>query len=242
MIQITAPGLPPYPPLMFDSERRQAVVSVKHPTWQSHGWAIYTTHLMVWLTTALFAYQLFGLVQAFDSVLQFILWLFLTLFFYSGTHYSFHRSLRYFLAHRIFATKTSLWFSAEAVTFKSRLYAKSVVVWRSWMALPVMLKFILQPDLDLQQIVRNYRTNLKVPSEHLFESAMLEIVITSIDRQRNIDQNTQGMILRSIPVTEISSRLATKFTMVCAAALMLTAANPEMVAKKSEQGIDLDKI
>lgn len=242
LIRVTGPGLPPYPKLMFDPKNRRAIVSVRHPTWQSHEWAIHATALVVWAVTGLLVFFAWKIAPDFEIVFKVMVFLFATVILYNVVNFLLHRSLRYFLARRVFATRTIFWFTSEAIAFRSRLYAKPVIVWRKWHSLPVRVRFILLPDRDVLVFSNSLSSKRKVPSEHLHESRMLEIVLTTVDRQRDVNLNGQDTILRTIPITEIDNRLATKFTMVYAAAVMLTASVQTPIESESKGGVDIDAV
>lgn len=241
MVRVTAPGLPPLPRLYFDPQQRRAIVAARHPTWQSHQHAIRATELTSWAVTILVAFLLWPAIGTDDMVFRVSVFVFAVALVYEIVNYLLHRTWRYFLARQMFATRTVLWFTPEAIAFRSRLYAKPVVIWRKWKSLPVRVKFILQRDLDIPSPNPRARHTKNIPTEHLQEAMVLELVLTAHDRRRDVNTGGQDAVLRAIPITEISSRWATRFTMVYSAAAMLTSP----VQRPMEEGIrgaDIDAI
>ncbi len=241
LIRVSAPGLPPLPRLYFDPRQRRAVVAARHPTWRSHQHAIRVTELTSWALTILVAFLLWPLTAMEDMVCRVALFVLAMAIIYEILNYLLHRTWRYFLARQVFATRTVLWFTPEAIAFRSRLYERPVVIWRNWKTLPVRVKFILQPDRDIPSQNPRARPARNIPVEHLHEAMVLELVLTAHDRRRNVNSGSQDAVLRAIPITEISSRLATRFTMVYSAAAMLTAPVQTSVEREA-QGADIDAI
>lgn len=146
---------------------------------------------------------------------------------------------RGFLARQIFASRTTLWASEKAIAFKSRFYAKPVVVWRRWKGQTVMGKFILNRDQNAMRYATDERQNKPGPRSHLDEAMVLEIVISAMNKDVPMATRGQGPLQRTVPVTEVNSQLATKFTMVFAAATMLTQI-PNDKRSQTTQGTDID--
>lgn len=146
---------------------------------------------------------------------------------------------RGFLARQIFASRTTLWTSEKAIAFKSRFYSKPVVVWRRWKGQTVMGKFILDRDQNAMRYATDERQNKPGPRSHLDEAMVLEIVISAMNKDVPTAIRGQGPLQRTVPVTEVNSQLATKFTMVFAAATMLTQI-PNDKRSQTTQGTDID--
>ena len=56
--RITAPGLPPWPRLYFDQDKKVAVVSARHATWRSFEWARRAAYVLLAAAMALVVYVL----------------------------------------------------------------------------------------------------------------------------------------------------------------------------------------
>lgn len=238
MVLVTAPGLPPWPRLYFDQRNRRAIVIAKHPTWRSYQWAFRTAAFFKWMVFFSVMYwgwlylspiePLFRIMALF-LVLCFLLPILDTAIRFSGCG---------FLARQIFATKTVIWASPNAIAFRSWFYRKPVVVWRQWKGQQVRTRFILNRDQDAtSQLTMNSAKSL-LPRHHLDEAMVLEIVVAAVDPRTSIVSRDQ-MLQRSIPVTEVNMRLARKFTMVFSAATMLTSIGPNE-SQQINPGIDID--
>lgn len=243
MYRAIAPSLPPYPKLMFNPAARRAVVSVWHPTWQSHEWAKYPTEAVVWIVVGLFAWFLWPYLPPTEGPYRILFCFFATVAFSPIAAFFLRQSLRGFLARRIFPTKTVIWFTPNAIAFKSRLYAKPVVVWRKWQSQTVRIRFILQPDRNAEILAKQLRSEPKQTAiDHLEESQLLEMVLTTSDKPKQTNLQSQEGLLRTIPITEINSRLATRFTIVFAAAAALTAAIQSPTTNEARKGTDIDEV
>lgn len=236
LTRVTAPGLPPYPRLWMDPRTRRAVVSVRHATWQSDDWAIRATILSSIALTIALAWIVWPRLQIEDVVGRVFVFIFVVAFIYQLADYVLQRSLRHFFARQVFATRTTLWFTPEAIALQSRLYDKPLLVRRNWRDLPVRIRFIVQTDTYAQNLA-SYRGNR---ASHLQESRMLEMVLTTNDRQRDTNYQGQEAILRTIPITEVHSWLAPRFTMVFTAAAALTAVPRHHQQSNTTLGTDID--
>ncbi len=243
MVRMVAPSLPPYPKLMFDASTRRAIVTAWHPTWQSHERAKCLTELIVWTAVGLLAWFLWFKLSTDDVALQILLSIFpITISYYSLT-FLLHKSFNEFFARRVFPTKTVVWFTENAIAFKSRLYAKPIVIWRKWHSQTVRIRFILQPDRNAQTYANQLRASKKQTTiNHLEESQLLEMVITTSDRQRETSNRGHNGLLRTIPITEINCSLATRFTIVYGAADSLTGVVQNLQNKEAGTGTDIDGI
>ncbi len=242
MRRISAPGLPPYPKLKFDPVKRRAIVSARHATWRSVEWALRCTEVLVWTSNLGLAWFIWQRVPPYELSARVAVFLLALAVCLPIATFAIRQALPGFLARRMFATKTVLWFTPDGIAFRSRLYEKPVIVWRRWNGRPVRVRFIVQPDDDAASYANGADPRQRKPLEHLREARMLEIVLTTVNRQRNTDLNNEGTILRSIPITEINGRLAMKFTMVYTAAVMLTGSSLELCSRPPSDGVDIDAV
>lgn len=238
MVQVTAPGLPPWPRLYFDRRKRRAMVVAKHPIWRSYEWALWTAAFFKWMVFFSVAYWGWLYLSQLEPVLRFLA-LFLVLGFLLPV---LDAAIRYsgsgFLARQIFATKTVFWASPNVIAFRSRFYHKPVVIWRQWKGQRVRARFILNRDQDAASRMTMNSTKQLLPRHHLDEAMVLEIVVATVDPKTSIASRDQ-MLQRSIPVTEVNMRLARKFTMVFSAATMLTSIGPNET-QHTTPGTDID--
>jgi len=241
MIRVTAPGLPTFPKLWFDPKQRRAKVSMRHPTWHSYEWAIRATELITWITCGVLTWLIWPLIPPFeDWVVRVIAFLFVAAFVCGIAAAVLRVSLREFLARQLFATRTVLWFTPEAIVIRSRLYARPVVVWRRWNAHPVSVRFILQEDRNAQVYANSFQRRRRSPADHLKEAVMLEVVVLTANRQSKVDFMGQSAVFRSIPISEVSSRWAARFTMVYTAAAALTSPVQTTQSSQPAAGVDID--
>ena len=237
--RISAPGLPPWPRLYLDQDKKVAVVSARHATWRSFEWARRASYVLLAAATAVVAYLLWIRLPIQDPAIRGAGAFLITAFVFPIAKPLVENASRGFLARQIFASRTILWASEKAIAFKSRFYSKPVVVWRYWKGQTVTGKFILNRDLNATRYATDERQNKPGPRSHLDEAMVLEIVISAMDKDAPMTSRGQGPLQRTVPVTELNSQLATKFTMVFAAATMLTQKTDEK-QKQSGSGTDID--
>ncbi len=238
MVLITAPGLPPWPKLYLDRRRRIAHVVAKHPTWRSYEWALRATALLKWIVFAPTGYCLWLQLVRFDPTLRFVALFLGCCFLFPIINLTVRYSTHGFFARQIFAARTEFWASSQAIAFRSRFYRKPVVVWRKWKDQRVKSKFILNRDADAASCSMDRQGNQNRPRSHLDEAMILELVVAAVDTRNTVASRDQ-LLQRTLPVTEVNSRLARKFTMVFAAAVMLTA-DSSNVSATEVAGTDID--
>lgn len=241
--RVSAPGLPTWPPLLFDSHRRRAMISARHPVWRGQEWALTITELLSVFVTgvlALLAWPYF--IPHVDIVGRILLGTLAVVFAAWVLKFLLHQSVGLLLARWVLSTKIDFWFTPEAVAFRSRLYARPVVVWRHWQHQPVGVRFIIQEDRDAISYVQSLDGKRKLPTHHLREAKLLELVMTTARQQGPMPSGGQDNILRTIPVTEVNCRWAAKLTMVCAAAVMLTADQDNSSHGWAGGGADIDAL
>ena len=236
---VQLPGLPPYPKLYYDAAQQQAMISVRHPTWHSVERALFATEWVIITITVLHAWLLWRhLPYVGDMIVQVMLWCFTVSVAYSIAKFFLRRPLREFLARQMFPTRTTFWFSSQAVAFRSRLYNRPVLIWRYSGATPLLLRYIALPDVEASNYVDQQPPKRWLPKEHLSRSQLLAISIAGHDRRHGIAASYDNNFLRSLPVTEMDVYLATRLPMVCRAAAALTA-NPKP-SNRDTGGIDID--
>ena len=240
MIQVSAPGLPPWPPLWFDPEKKRAVVVVRHPIWRSMEWAFYTTELIAWIVNGLLIWLILSITSGETAFMRIMLLLAGGIPAMLVITYAFRIGLPTFLARQVFATKTTIWFSENAIGFRSRLYSQPVVIWRSWHGQPVKGRFVLRSDYYAQWYQDGTKHDRRAGKDHLREAMVLEIVLTTVSKQNTLLAEGHEHVLRSIPITEVSDRFSAKFTMVFAAAASLTRRSQKTSEEDTSLGVDID--
>ena len=241
MKRVTAPGLPNKPVLYFDEETKRAKVSIRHATWQSREWAMKTTKIILAIALGIYVWQVIRILSGSrpeDIMVTIVGSLILIPIAIHAIRYT----LIGFLERQIFPARTTLWFTPNAIAFKSRLYASPVVVWRTWKGQPVKISFILDMDqgaLDyadtLHHMKRFYRS-------HFNSSEMLSMVVKAVDQGIGAEHLGQPDAQRLIPITEVSNRVSRKFTLVYATAASMTAIKPSVAETPRSNGIDIDSI
>ncbi|WP_425400422.1 hypothetical protein [Aeoliella sp.] len=241
-VRIVAPGLPSHPPLMFDPRERSAKVTLRHSTWKSVEWAIYTTELSTWVTLGLLVWLLWVKLPISDPMFRALVLLYAMVLPFYFVRFTFPLTLQPFLARQVFCTRTTLRFTPHLVVIRSHLFARPVVIWREWKTAYVKIRFVVQPDREAIAYAGGLGPKRRFPTDHLRDSRMLEVVLTTVYRNRSIDFDRQGSLLRSIPITEADSRLAMQMTMVYAAAVILTAPDQKPSSSQPTGGTDIDAL
>lgn len=241
MQRVTAPGLPASPALYFDSEKRQAKVSVRHATWHSREWALRVTNWLVLLIVGLlvrFLWQLFEYAPP-AKILTLLL---VAIIAFPIATYAIRFSLIGFLERQIFPTRTTFWFTSNAIAFKSRLYSNPVVLWRNWKSQPVKISFTLVRDGQASEYADRIPYTKKRSRDHFSRSEILTVIIKATGQGVSFDQYGQPDAQRAIPVTEVSNRVGHNFTLVYANAATLTAIESSVVEAPRTSGTDIDTV
>ena len=240
MQKVTSPGLPPWPTLWMDKRNTRAFVKVRHPTWRSYECAYFATELVVLSICCCIACVAWSVFSTPDVALRsFFVGLALVISF-PMVCLAARESLREPLARMIFATQTTLWITEDSLIFKSRLYSSPVVVWRQWHDKPVGIKFIVQEDAEAKKYITDQKPDRKWPRAPFNEASILDLVVITPTGFGGEVPATSGGLQRSIPISEVSSRVAQKFSMVCTAALMLIPTEEQKPTSTPDQGVDID--
>lgn len=240
MKRYSAPGLPPQPPLLFDAPKRRAKVTARHATWQSEEWARRATVVVGWTTVGVLLWRLWVGLAPMPPLPRGLV---LLLAYAVGSPIIrglITATLHPFLARQVFAKRTTLWVTPEAVAIRSHLYRRPVMIWRRWEDAPVGIRFIAGENQRAAQYASHLKYEKRATRPYLEEAALLQMVLTSISPLSGSAAEGQDGSLRAIPITDIHQRMATRFTMVYAAALALTArtAEPEPV----RYGVDIESV
>ena len=240
MQKVTSPGLPPWPPLWMDERNSRAFVKVRHPTWRSYERAFFTTELVVWSICCGIACVAWTVFSTPNVALRLFFVALALVISFPMVCLAARASLRESLARTIFPTQTTLWITEESVIFKSRLYSSPVVVWRQWHDRPVGIKFIVQEDAEANKYITDQKPERKWPRAPFNEASILDLVVITPTGFGGEVPATSGGLQRSIPVSEVSSRVAQKFSMVFSAALMLIPTEEQKPRSTTNQGVDID--
>ncbi len=240
-IYLTAPGLPPWPGLSFDAQQQRAIVTFRLATWRSWERAFLLAKLSGWTTnimTAAFLWHWF-------SFIPFpIARIFLTFLGYTMTatitKSLFPAAFAGFFARRIFAIRSTCWFSPQAIACRSPLYENNLLLKRHWHNFPVQFRFDITPDTETQQ-----KATLSAETTHRlrrqYHSAqLLRLIITTHDPHRNISANNNPL-MRSLPLLEIDAKDAPQVATVLTAATALTTCITKPSTDIPAQDIDLSR-
>lgn len=242
-VQVTAPGLPPWPQLWFDAKHKHAVVSARLTTWQSVENAARACGI-IWLLVSICAgWRLWGYfaerIQRGEALL---ITLFCSAILVVFARPIVHGAFRGFLARQIFCSRVRIWFRPDAIAFRSRLYSAPVVLWRSWKGDPVQGRFELTMDPEAEELDDwNARKRMQ-GSAHLKHACLLRMIVTTTNPQRDLTCTHQSNFVREIPMLNISAEDSARFTTVLSAAASLTASKPEKNAPGIQvaKGVDID--
>lgn len=247
-VRMTSPGLPSWPALMFDAEQRRGVISFRLVTWRSWVLADRTTRVINGICVLLFAWWLWNWLGFFEEVIpRGFLTLLGSCMMMSFTTPILGRVLPGFLARQIFARRSTVWFTPDAIAFRSPLYANGVVIWRSWNNIPIQVRFDLTPDSaaaearlnlprekDEATRFRNAHLATRMQSAHV-----LRLLISAFDPHRHATSSAPATMGRAIPMLEIDLHAAQQLTVVLAAAAALTA-EVSLPTAPQHGGVDID--
>lgn len=240
--RVTAPGLPPWPGLYLDASQQRAVVSFRLATWRSWARACWLTKIAAWIINLLAATYLWQWLNFIPNplargFLAFVGWgISATI-----TKPLFPAAFAGFLARQMFATRSTFWFTPQAIACRSPLYENHVLLERHWHGHPVQIRFDITLDTDAQQ-----QASLSAETPHRlrrqYQSAqLLRLIISTHDPHRTIQTVSNGSLMRSIPLSEIDARDAAPVATVLTAATALTARMPKVQTPQTA-GIDIDVI
>ena len=239
MIQVSSPGLPPWPKVWFDRNQSRAVIKAKHATWRSYEWAYRVTEGVVWLINLGIVFVVWQIFATPELILR-EFFVFVAVFVcFPMVAIATRAALHDALARQVFATATVFWVTEESIDFKSWLYSSPVVIWRKWKGKPIGVKFLVQQDADASRYIAD-RQQRKWPRSQIDEAAIIGIVVATPSGYDGEMPVTSGSLQRSIPISETSSRLAQKFTTAFNAALMLVPLEEQTTGQTVTQGVDID--
>ena len=242
MIQVTSPGLPPWPKLRFDKNQRKAVVIVRHPTWRSYECSYLVTEVIVWIINAIIVYSAWTIFSTPNVILRIFFVLMAAIICFPIAGLATRTTFRDPLARQLFPTKTIFWVTEASIIFKSRIYASPVVVWRKWKDKPIGTKFIVQQDAEATKYITDQQNQRKWPRTPINEAAVIELVVSTPTGYDGALPTANGNLQRSIPISEASGRFAQKFSTVFAAALLLVPLEEQKRKPTKSNGVDIDAL
>lgn len=242
--RVTAPGLPPSPALWADDRRTRVVAVARHPTWRSTECALATIRLLTLTMQASLAWLvLWGLPWTERSPLEFsarvVGWLIAAALVSAILTPLARQTLVGFLERRVFASRTVLGFTPEAIVLRTRLYRRPVVVWRRWRGVPVETRLIVQEDPGARRYAATLNAKRRQDRAHLDDSTVLALVLSLAARPGHPEHGA-ARSRRAIPLTELPRELAPWFTMALQAAADLTTPASTQPGKQTARGTDID--
>ncbi len=241
MICVTAPGLPPLPRLMFDPKTRRAVVKARHATWRSHEWGLRLAKTLGLFACLFLLSSVWGKTQNYEPGVR-IVSLVVAVIACRPLSLVLQRSTQRFFARRLFATRTIVWFTPQAIGFRSRLYDNGIVVWRSWNGMPVSGRFTVTGDGEASEHRASLTNRCAHDVLHLDSARILRLVLSTVST-RTTSSATLAAPVRSIPLTEVDEQIAERLTVVYSTAAALTArAQVEAIKHDATTGIDIDTL
>ncbi|WP_437207143.1 hypothetical protein [Planctomicrobium sp. SH664] len=243
--RITAPGLPAWPWLMFNEEHQRAIVSFRLATWRSGQQADRLSQQAAVGIALLIGWNIWNRVAFFDNLIGQAI---VTLIGFGCIHRVLSGwiplAFSSFLARKVFARRSTVWFTPNEIAFRSRLYERGIVIPRTWNGHPVQIRFDVSSDPDAQEELARSHRHQNHDARHRLQSAhMLRLLISATDPQRSLGQSVQSPLARAIPMFQVDLHDAQRLTVVLAAAAQLTARIPLPTAQSvpgPDDGLDID--
>lgn len=228
MRRILTPGVPSWPPLMMDVEKRQAIISALYADWLSEARGKWATEVAVAINYFVCGWIAWKMVPPYEDVVLRGLAILVIYGILSGFMTKALRiTLPGFLARRVFATRLRVWMTHRDIAIKCRLYQRGIIVPRQWNGQRYQIRFIAQPDEDATAHQQNQQSGTKMRPGYLAESKMVHLMIRTPDTPRDAVYMNTDYAMRSYPVASVRVSEVSKFTVVLNAAAMGTEGEPQ---------------
>ena len=240
MVRLTSPGLPSWPPLLFDEHSQRAFVYARFANWKAYknastteqfvtGAYMFTLLPMTWLWLA-----------DIDFNLHRLFWT-IVVWFVVGvpTAWLMRRALPDCLARQFFASTLTLWFTSDAIAFKSGLYVRPVVLSKHWKSKNVSIDFAIDDDRAAKHQLATLGQSQQTVQGHMQSSQRLILIVQdkSCDQTQLIESESA---MKSLPICEMSAAEVEKVVVVCKAAQMLTDRKIGGKPYTPPSGVDID--
>lgn len=243
MICVSSPGLPTSPRLMFDPKLKRASVSFRHATWRSHEWALMTGKAIGFAVLIAVLVQIWGLTGGFEVLGRIVIVMVAAAVLGPWLGFLVRRSLQGFLARRIFASRTSAWFTRRGIAFRSSLFPEGVLIWWEWRGLPVSGSFSLSADPAASERGSFFSDRPSYDRSHFDSARVLRVVLRTLTTATAANQAGSVHPVRAIPITEIDEATAERVSVVFSTAAALTMPRVEDApTRNSNRGVDIDTI
>lgn len=237
---IVSPGLPTWPRLMLDQNRLRAKVTARFPTWRGREKAGWVTEMLVYVERFVCVLITLRLVPPYeDLILRVVIGTIVWGVMVGILDKLVRLSMPGFLTRTVFASRVTIWFSPEAIGFKSRWFRKGILIWRQWNRLRVPVQFSVTEDDDAMIYDGNLPHTRQDSKYHLLDSKILCVYLRTPNDLRMTGLVTDG-VFRSIPITEMGKKTIANFVVVCNAALTLTDSASGLSKPLTKTGIDID--
>ena len=241
-VRVCSPGLPNWPPLWLNQDKKHAKVSARIVTWRSCEWAKRSIRWAVNLAGCWLSIRFWYRIPEFSG--KWFPWLMGTLaivFVLAILYPVIDLVIRNFLARRLFARRMTVWFTPTAIAFRSGMYPREVIVPRYWGGLPIVFRFDQAKDDRAQFILGSRTAAERTDCNHLEKAQIIRLIIQVTNPNDAIATQGQLNVMRSIPLSEIQAADADQLTTVLTAAAAVTSGQPDDLAQTPPDGVDIDE-
>lgn len=239
LVPYHAPGLPTWPRLRFDRERKYAQVIVRVPTWRSWGRAYFATRVVRWLINFYVGWQVWHQLAFLDYPFGQGFWVMIVVAMFTAAAKPWlHAALDGFFARHPFAVTTKFWFAPNAIAVKSRLYTNGIIIRRDWNGRKVDVTFDVDSDQDAQDHLLP-RKDGTFQESRKNTASQLRLIIAADNHERMAVLGDDPSMMRAIHVIDLDQDDAAAVATVLIAASALTQPSPSR-RPTIPTGIDID--
>lgn len=241
MQRMTAPGLPQWPVLMFDSERCEAFVWARIANWKTGLQGETLAKVVQFANVLLSALAILKIFPEMANPVIRLAVCYVSWIAYLRVSYPLLKSrLAGVFSRQFFAPRVKLWFNENAIAFKSYLHEEPIIIRRNFRSIPVEIAFSILEDEEANGYLDSLPPDKKAGQAAISTSQRLCITIGHSTQDGTGNEGSQ-QVKRAIPVCSIPESWIFPFVAVCSAASQLTtsgASNQE----NSHKGADIDFI
>ncbi|WP_436717731.1 hypothetical protein U8335_13690 [Roseiconus lacunae] len=243
MRRIVDVGLPPHPPLHFDTTTRTAVVTTRLADWRAVERGNQLTSLMMkplWLATG---FLIWGRTPSdFHWIGRIVIVVIVTSIILAMLKPILFGTLPMFFARILFARRLRVTMRPEAIGFRSWLYGRGVRITRQFQNRPVQIRFTVRQDREASTHSVFRRGGQRTCRQHLEQAAVLEAVVEAGWSRVQDMEKRSGQRMRAIPVATVDAKTGERLAVVLNAAVELThGGNKQSNSRSVVVGRDLDQ-